>query len=330
MSKKLTRELIVQKIRSDRLGSIKNLNLWGTNLEDISLIQEMPSLEIVSLSVNKIRSLKAFSGLPNLRELYLRKNMICDLNEIKYLTDCENLKILWLSENPICDNPNYRKIVISVLPQLVKFDDIIITEEERKNADKILLQGNNNVSDYEDENIDNFDNYNNDNIRNNRRSSQEKNINRNKNDNYNQGFNDNYNDLSQSHQVKKTPTYQSNQNRFNDELTRDDDNIGFKRNQSNKLPKNDIYDNEDDIYNNYNNNKYRERDYNEYSNNNNRNNNKKEKRNDIRNENRNDNRNDNRSNILNCVLLLLKELNRNELNVVKREIDRQNNNNDFY
>ena len=70
MSKKLTRELIVQKIRSDRLGSIKNLNLWGTNLDDVSLIQEMPSLEIISLSVNKIRSLKPFSGLPNLRELY--------------------------------------------------------------------------------------------------------------------------------------------------------------------------------------------------------------------------------------------------------------------
>ena len=127
MSKKLTRKLIVQKIRSDRLGSIKNLNLWGTNLDDVSLIQEMPSLEIVSLSVNKIRSLKAFSGLPNLRELYLRKNMICDLNEIKYLTECDNLRILWLSENPICDNPNYRKIVISVLPQLAKLDDIMIT-----------------------------------------------------------------------------------------------------------------------------------------------------------------------------------------------------------
>ena len=94
MSKKLTKELIVQKIRSDRLGSIKNLNLWGTNLDDVSIIKELPSLEIISLSVNKITSLKPFSGLKNLRELYLRKNMISDLNEIRYLSNCDNLNIL--------------------------------------------------------------------------------------------------------------------------------------------------------------------------------------------------------------------------------------------
>ena len=126
MSKKLSRELIAQKVKSDRIESIRNLNLWGSNIEDISIIREMPSLEIVSLSVNKIRTLAPFANLQNLRELYLRRNLIANLNEIKYLTNCENLTVLWLSENPICDNPNYRKIVISVLPQLAKLDDIII------------------------------------------------------------------------------------------------------------------------------------------------------------------------------------------------------------
>ena len=53
MSKKLSRELIAQKVKSDRIESIRNLNLWGSNIEDISIIHEMPSLEIVSLSVNK-------------------------------------------------------------------------------------------------------------------------------------------------------------------------------------------------------------------------------------------------------------------------------------
>ena len=48
------RELIAQKVKSDRIESIRNLNLWGSNIEDISIIEEMPSLEIVSLSVNKI------------------------------------------------------------------------------------------------------------------------------------------------------------------------------------------------------------------------------------------------------------------------------------
>ena len=98
----------------------------------------MPSLEIVSLSVNKIRTLAPFANLQNLRELYLRRNLIANLNEIKYLTNCENLTVLWLSENPICDNPNYRAVIICILPQLQKLDDIPITDEEREKAEKKL------------------------------------------------------------------------------------------------------------------------------------------------------------------------------------------------
>ena len=155
MSKKLSRELIAQKVKSDRIESIRNLNLWGSNIEDISIIEEMPSLEIVSLSVNKIRTLRPFSNLTNLRELYLRRNLITNLNEIKYLTDCQNLNVLWLSENPICNNPNYRAVVICVLPQLQKLDDIAITDEEREKAEK-KLSGNfeeDNDDEEEDQNI---------------------------------------------------------------------------------------------------------------------------------------------------------------------------------
>ena len=338
MSKKLTKDLIVQKIRSDRLGSIKNLNLWGANLDDVSLIQEMPSLEIVSLSINSIRSLKAFSGLPYLRELYLRKNMIADLNEIKYLTDCDNLRILWLSENPICDNPNYRNIVISVLPQLAKLDDIMITDEERNKADKILLQ-NNNISDYEDdEQMDNYENddkYNNNNYNNknnynnnnyndenihrgNKRRISEEKYNKNIKDKYNKIYDDDYDrnyneDLSQSHQVKRTPTYQ--QKNLNEDMRREENNYkeGFKRHQSSNMIKGNYYKN-DEMFND-NSNKFRDRDFNDYND-----------YNDYNYKKNNNNRNGNKSNILNCVLLLLKELNRNELNIVKREIDRENNN----
>ena len=138
MSKKLTRELIAQKAKSDRLESIRKINLWGSNLEDISIISEMPSLEIVSLSVNKIRTLKPFANLQNLKELYLRNNSISNLNEIKHLTECDNLTKLWLKENPICNNPNYRDVIICVLPQVQNLDDIEITEEERERAEKKL------------------------------------------------------------------------------------------------------------------------------------------------------------------------------------------------
>lgn len=59
--KPLTLELVFNKTKSDNLNNIKNLNLWGNDLEDLSIIERMPNLEVISLSVNKINSLKDFS-----------------------------------------------------------------------------------------------------------------------------------------------------------------------------------------------------------------------------------------------------------------------------
>src|SRR5688572_10967919 len=131
MSKKLTHEFIAMRTKCDRLESIKNLNLWGNDLEDVSVLKQMHNLEVVSLSVNKIRTLRDFSFLKNLKELYLRKNLISDISEVKFLINCHNLKVLWLSENPVAETKNYRANVIKMLPQINKLDDNVITQDER-------------------------------------------------------------------------------------------------------------------------------------------------------------------------------------------------------
>jgi Leucine-rich repeat (LRR) protein len=74
VGKLLTPELISMKCKSDKLTSIKNLNLWGNELENVSILREMPNVEILSLSLNKIQSLRDFSSCKKLTELYLRKN----------------------------------------------------------------------------------------------------------------------------------------------------------------------------------------------------------------------------------------------------------------
>ena len=316
MSKKLSRELIAQKVRSDRIESIRNLNLWGSNIEDISIIREMPSLEIVSLSVNKIRTLAPFANLQNLRELYLRRNLIANLNEIKHLTNCENLTVLWLSENPICDNPNYRAVIICILPQLQKLDDIPITDEERDKAEKKLSgnlgedeDGNDEEEDDKEENKNGYNqNYN--------QRSDKKNyaIRSNHNNNEDNEENNFYGNNNNARKVsnKKNNIRQGRSNMYDNEEQDDDDFKPKNKAQSNKY--NDIYNNYDERplransgmvpkhqqYKNMNHNKYDE-DYGEKS--------EKKKEN---------------SNILNCVINLLKELSPNELQIVKREIDRLN------
>ena len=88
MGKTLTAEVIQLKCKTDKIANIKNLNLWGNDLDDLAIIKEMPNIEICSLSLNKIHTLKDFANLKKLTELYLRKNVITDLTEVKYLTYC--------------------------------------------------------------------------------------------------------------------------------------------------------------------------------------------------------------------------------------------------
>lgn len=115
-----------------RLSDVKSLNLWGQDLGDISLLTQLPAVEVLSLSVNSISSLKDFSSCLKLQELYLRKNevtcscsikMVCsahsndntwsdmqiaDVSEVSYLARLPDLRVLWLSDNPCAQDPNYR------------------------------------------------------------------------------------------------------------------------------------------------------------------------------------------------------------------------------
>ena len=45
----------------------------------------MPNLEVLSLSVNRISTLKEIAACSKLKELYLRKNEIEDIAELKYV-----------------------------------------------------------------------------------------------------------------------------------------------------------------------------------------------------------------------------------------------------
>jgi Leucine-rich repeat (LRR) protein len=123
MGKPLRPDLIIQRSKSDRLDMVKSLNLWGNDIEDVSILRELPNVEILSLSVNQITTLEDFSHCGKLSELYLRKNLISDLAEVQYLRGLRNLRVLWLQDNPCSDERNYRAYVISILPQLTKLDN---------------------------------------------------------------------------------------------------------------------------------------------------------------------------------------------------------------
>ncbi|XP_048028331.1 cilia and flagella associated protein 410 [Megalobrama amblycephala] len=134
---KLTRKLVLARAKASDLESVKKLNCWGCNLTDISIFEEIPNVEVLTLSANHISSLEHISSCQHLSELYLRRNNIQSLSELRHLKSLSCLKVLWLAENPCCDaaDPStYRLTVIRNLPGLHKLDNQVVTEEELAQA----------------------------------------------------------------------------------------------------------------------------------------------------------------------------------------------------
>ncbi|CAG8532978.1 17703_t:CDS:2 [Cetraspora pellucida] len=144
----LTEELILSKSNAKSVSDVRNLNLWGCELDNVSALKKCASLEVLSLSVNNLTTLdqlaeceSAFqfsdfnpllTNLPSINvELYLRKNYINDAEQVKHLTPLRNLEVLWLCDNPCADDEKkYRYIILRYLPWLKKLDHHDVTDDE--------------------------------------------------------------------------------------------------------------------------------------------------------------------------------------------------------
>ncbi|XP_049641400.1 cilia- and flagella-associated protein 410 isoform X2 [Suncus etruscus] len=96
----------------------------------------MPSLEVITLSVNSVSTLEPVSRCGQLSELYVRRNRIFSLAELAHLQGLPCLRVLWLAENPCCgpDPRRYRMTVLRALPRLQRLDNQAVTEEELSRA----------------------------------------------------------------------------------------------------------------------------------------------------------------------------------------------------
>lgn len=90
-------------------------------------------------SVNGITTFEPFGACHKLRELYVRRNSIADLTEIRHLRSLPELRILWLSENPCATSDQYRLTVIRNLPRLELLDNMRVTDEERAAATECIV-----------------------------------------------------------------------------------------------------------------------------------------------------------------------------------------------
>lgn len=141
MSKILTLETILSRANAKSPESIKQLNLWGLQVSDISILSKLPLLETISLSMNQIKDISIFKNMKNIKELYLSDNQISDFGQIENLKNCQKLEKLVLKGNPIINESGYPKKIIEILPQLKILDEKDIKSSRNDNKDFIITKG---------------------------------------------------------------------------------------------------------------------------------------------------------------------------------------------
>ena len=82
------------------MTNLTQLELWGNNLSDISVLSGLTNLTQLYLSYNQITDISPLLSLTNLTQLYLGNNQIVDISPLSGLT---NLTQLYLRDNQIAD-----------------------------------------------------------------------------------------------------------------------------------------------------------------------------------------------------------------------------------
>merc|ERR1712062_443810 len=113
-------------------SNFKKVNCWGSEIDDISILSQLSTLEVLVLSSNAVHDLSPLKDCTKLSQLFLRRNKVSTFDQLVYLKGLTNLRTLWLLDNPVSKHEKYRLNVISILPQLTKLDSKAISDEERK------------------------------------------------------------------------------------------------------------------------------------------------------------------------------------------------------
>ncbi len=129
---------------------LKFLDISKNEISKIDNLSSMKKLETIIISQNNLTKVDSIEHLPfisRLRELDLGSNKIdCPPEGIlKILSNCKSLRVLTLAKNPFVKKiPHYRKMVLSMCPDLKCLDGRVVCREERlrcKAWGKVILNG---------------------------------------------------------------------------------------------------------------------------------------------------------------------------------------------
>ena len=117
---------------------VTNLNISSNSLDSLKGIEVCPYLSTLSADGNHISTYEGIQPVLECQELQtldLQRNDIEDPAVISIFQQLPQLKCLYLKGNPVVSKvKNYRKTIISTIPNLTYLDDRPVDEQERRCA----------------------------------------------------------------------------------------------------------------------------------------------------------------------------------------------------
>ncbi|KPI86962.1 putative dynein light chain [Leptomonas seymouri] len=122
------------------LKNLKVLSLGRNNIRKLEQL-DLPQLEQLWASYNKIDKLTGLDKLKNLKVLYMSNNLINSWTEIDRLANqCPELTDVLFLNNPLCNsaasNQEYRYMMLQRLPKLTRLDGVPVDPDEKEEADR--------------------------------------------------------------------------------------------------------------------------------------------------------------------------------------------------
>lgn len=132
---------LIEKIGTGlkELKKLKILSLGRNNIRKLEQL-DIPGLEQLWISYNKIDKLTGLDKLKNLKVLYMSNNLINSWSEIDRLANqCPEITDVLFVNNPIQQSESeeeYRIKMIMRLPKLSRLDGLFVKLSEREEAEK--------------------------------------------------------------------------------------------------------------------------------------------------------------------------------------------------
>eukprot|EP00057_Strongylocentrotus_purpuratus_P003987 XP_003727787.1 PREDICTED: geranylgeranyl transferase type-2 subunit alpha [Strongylocentrotus purpuratus] len=104
------------------LSSVHCMDLSNNDLLALNDIDLLFCVSDLKADSNKLQDISHLSGLPCLETLSLENNNISSLSQLEPLAACPNLRQLDLSGNPVCDLDLFGSKVRELLPQLTSLN----------------------------------------------------------------------------------------------------------------------------------------------------------------------------------------------------------------